>query len=680
MNNDFLAGILSGSTGPTTPLQTGKKQSGSDTGDFMSLLQNRLAFDADAISGSTQSKINFSFRNSSGAGNINPLLINGAATRFLSEEKPTVAITSEKNQEQDVRSEAPAEKKTDEFSRKEAVAAEDLDNTDKISEKKIDSEEAVDDSQKATDQTESAENQVSDMQSIESLLAQFTPEEQQNLINALQKLSPEDLQALGESPEGFQNKLAELIASMPESEERTAMLELVNRSEFKSLLTEISAALQVTVPSQETTGTTMEIEAAGVENSEVTSGLVEAKVESEDSMEQKGETEDSETTENSENLVSSQETSGQELAAVSAQQQPVKPTEVKTDVSTDDNAEQQSAETAAITTADNAKQEAVAGENQNSEKAVESTADNKETRSQEKDSAAKTEHHEAKAELKAEHQLERESLRQEFKRLNESGGEQAVTETNTDTSEGSTAPQNQLHTGVNPSAAEVKPAIEEAARRFFSLLSEKAQGNGRGESQAFSAAPAENTRRSVHTPGSSSNGGLSNGYGYQSGSTTNANSAARASNPVPVTTTAFAELLDKAEFVKTRNGSKVLNIELDPKELGKMEMELTSKDGAVTARISAENALAKAKLEELAPQIKEQLVNQGVNLTEITVDISSRDSDGRNENHESGRNNKSSRISASTNNTEDADTIIRKNILPNLRRAALNIQSVDMTV
>lgn len=684
MNNDFLAGILSGSTGPITALQTGKKQNGSETGDFMSLLQNRLAFDADAISGSKQSKINFSFRNSSGTGNINPLLINSAETRFLSEEKPAVAITSERIQENDVRSEATAPGKTDETSRKESHATESSENTKEASEKEVDEEKAVDGSQETAKNAQVAKDQSGDMQSIESLLAQFTPEEQQNLINALQKLSPEDLQALAESPEGFQNKLAELIADMPESEEQASLLELVNRPEFQNLLTEISNALQVVVPVQETAATAPDIEVTTVEDSEATSQLAATALNSENSVEEGSGADNTESAEESElteingDEATGQETSGQEMAAVSAGQQP---TQIEKDVSTDEKAVTEATETAATATA-NVNQEAAASENAESETDSESASEGKESQNQEKTSAAKADYNEAKAEMKEEYHVERESLRQEFKRMNESGEEPVATDADTGNSENSTTSQNHAQTGVNPAAAsEVKPAIEEAARRFFSLLCDKGSGNNsKAENQVFSASTVENVRKSVHTTSSSGNGGLSNGYGYQSGNTASTNSAARVSNPMPVTTAAFAELLDKAEFVKTKNGSKVLNIELDPKELGKMEMELTSKDGAVTARISADNALAKAKLEELAPQIKEQLVNQGVNLTEITVDISSRDSDGQNGNQENGGHNKSSRISASTNNKEDADTIIRKNILPNLRRAALNIQSVDMTV
>ena len=122
-----------------------------------------------------------------------------------------------------------------------------------------------------------------------------------------------------------------------------------------------------------------------------------------------------------------------------------------------------------------------------------------------------------------------------------------------------------------------------------------------------------------------------------------------------------------------------MNIEVDQEGVGKLELELISKDGEVTARLSAESDMAKIKLEEIAPQIKENLHEKGVNLTQISVDVSSKNADdNRNEYQSFGRKNKSARLSGVGNRS--TSEIIRENILPNLRRQALNIQSVDITV
>ncbi|HNX77187.1 MAG TPA: flagellar hook-length control protein FliK [Candidatus Rifleibacterium sp.] len=669
MNNDFLAGILKGSTGPNTALQTGKKHNTSETGNFMSLLQDRLAFDADQLSGSTQSKVNFSFRANSGNGDLNPLYINSAETKFLSEENPAEAITSERSQENYARSESTAFNKTDEYSRIETSNSEKVNHED--------------------------ETKATDKQTIESLLSRFSPEDQETLINALQQLSPQDLQVLAESPGEFQNKLIELIEDMPASEEQSALLDLVNRPEFMNLLTAVSEAIQEQKPVQAVVETTEpELQTTRIDSEEtivanqtgksVTDKLNQAVVPENDTEANKV----SEVSENTDSELVEPMANGQEvLAAATHKSQVVQLNDgVQKPVNEEQalkamtgNAGDQAIAAANAATAANTSEDATASDD--------ASASEKNGEAQEKLSADKASEKQLKAEVKAESQVEHASLRQEFKKLNEtqSGSETGAEGATDDSANSSAAPQTQTQTqshGANPSAvtAEVKPALEEAARRFFSLLGDKAPGQaGKSEGQVFSAINAESGRKNVQTAGSSNHAGLNNGYAYQSGGMTTANSATRTANAVPVTSAAFAELLDKAEFVKTRNGGQVLNIELDPKELGKMSMELTSKDGAVTARISAENSMAKAKLDELAPQIKEQLLSQGVNLTEITVDISSRDPNQSNENQASGGNNKSSRISAA-HNKEDADTIIRRNILPNLRRAALNIQAVDMTV
>jgi flagellar hook-length control protein FliK len=249
----------------------------------------------------------------------------------------------------------------------------------------------------------------------------------------------------------------------------------------------------------------------------------------------------------------------------------------------------------------------------------------------------------------------KESLREEFKLASKTGHPTTA------------AP------AVTPEQA--KTAIEEAAKKFFTLFNEKAAGGERAAT-AETYSPEAIKRHSGMSNNSAGNGG--NGFSSHTGTPASSMSAARPATPVPAANQIFSQMLEKAEYLKTQNGSKVLNMEFDPGELGKLEMELTSRDGTVSARISAESALAKAQLEELAPQIKEQLLNQGVNLTEITVDISSRNPDESNRDQMSGGKGKSSRIQAAE--KEAAEAIIRKNILPNLRRAALNIKAVDLTV
>ncbi|HMM59613.1 MAG TPA: hypothetical protein PKC25_05705, partial [Candidatus Rifleibacterium sp.] len=186
MNNDFLAGILSGQTGPVPPLQNGRnKNNNIETGDFVSILRNRLAFDADKTTGSTQSTTNFAFRAKSSAGEINPLLVSGAETRFPERNKPTVEIKSEKRLENDARSEATANRKAEETrgnkdDELKADKTRESDNTDETSETET---------QKAEESTETAENAAEaglvsqeQLAALQAMIEKFDPEQQQKLV------------------------------------------------------------------------------------------------------------------------------------------------------------------------------------------------------------------------------------------------------------------------------------------------------------------------------------------------------------------------------------------------------------------------------------------------------------------------------------------------------------------
>jgi flagellar hook-length control protein FliK len=231
-----------------------------------------------------------------------------------------------------------------------------------------------------------------------------------------------------------------------------------------------------------------------------------------------------------------------------------------------------------------------------------------------------------------------------------------------------------LHKQINANtSANVLP--EEVSKRFISLLTAK-ESNSQSKSFTYSNyGPVNQKETKANTSQNNANSGFGNGFSSNSGTST---AHATRQAPSANNNVFLSQLLEKAEMLKFSDGKKVLSLEMDPKELGKMEMELTSKDGTVTAKISAESELARIKLEELAPQIKEQLSNQGINLAEITVDISSQNPDERNNKQMSDRKNKSGRTEKVGANSDEQ--IIRKNILPNLRKVALNIQSVDLTV
>jgi flagellar hook-length control protein FliK len=276
---------------------------------------------------------------------------------------------------------------------------------------------------------------------------------------------------------------------------------------------------------------------------------------------------------------------------------------------------------------------------------------------------------------------EDETLREAFSRVNKTdSGESDLPQTVAQENETSTQSDSEPQPGFKFqfTSGENKPAVtQEAARKLVATLLNKTDNGVQSRTASFTYGPTNENGNKTSNFQSNAGNGFSNGFSSNHG-TMNSSIAGSRQAATPSNSVFLSQLLEKAEMIKTTDGKKVLSLELDPKELGKMEMELTSKDGTVTAKISAENELAKLKLEELSQQIKEQLNSQGINLTEITVDISSRQPDERNKNQMSDGKNKSNRTESL--NATDNEQIISKNILPNLRKVALNIQSVDLTV
>jgi flagellar hook-length control protein FliK len=229
-------------------------------------------------------------------------------------------------------------------------------------------------------------------------------------------------------------------------------------------------------------------------------------------------------------------------------------------------------------------------------------------------------------------------------------------------------------------AATAANSAEETANKIFAALTGKSEGaNGKAESSQILVAGNEGASKGF-SMGQNNGSGMNNSFSFQSGVNQTYNENGKLAQTQNTPMTSFSELLTKAEMIKTKDGAKVMNIELEQEGIGKLELELSSKDGEVTARLSAESELAKAKLEELTPQIKENLIEKGVNLTQINVDVSSKDADGNGDKYlNSGRKrSKSNRLNGIERNS--VKEIVEKRILPNLRREALNIKSVDITV
>ena len=73
--------------------------------------------------------------------------------------------------------------------------------------------------------------------------------------------------------------------------------------------------------------------------------------------------------------------------------------------------------------------------------------------------------------------------------------------------------------------------------------------------------------------------------------------------------------------VNVKQGVTSMELQLNPEDLGKIHLELVSKNGVITASITAETQMAKEAIESQMIVLKENLINQGVKVEEIEVTI-----------------------------------------------------------
>ncbi|RCK75278.1 MAG: hypothetical protein OZSIB_4362 [Candidatus Ozemobacter sibiricus] len=169
----------------------------------------------------------------------------------------------------------------------------------------------------------------------------------------------------------------------------------------------------------------------------------------------------------------------------------------------------------------------------------------------------------------------------------------------------------------------------------------------------------------------------SHGWGFNPGDRPPERISPSAPRPAdPIRGALFSQIIEKAELFKVGSEKKVLTLQLRPESLGKLNIELTSKDGTVSARITTEHAMVREKLDQLVPQIKDTLATQGIKLDQVTVDISHQNPDGRKEQTFQGQGGSFRSVAAPA--REEAGPI--QDVRPALRRLALNIRMVDLTV
>ena len=288
--------------------------------------------------------------------------------------------------------------------------------------------------------------------------------------------------------------------------------------------------------------------------------------------------------------------------------------------------------------------------------------------------------------------ISKESIRKEFERIHKTDEVAEQVNLTAEPSEAGSIDEiilNDLFGGESLSenvSPELSKAAQNLAAKFFGIFAdEKSPDQGKKDlSQAFGNGMGKHADNAGSIKsGSASSGGMNNGFSFHSQNASSEYAGYSKTGQTAATSyTNFTEMLQKAEMVKTRDGAKILSIEVEQNEMGKLEMELKSKDGVVTARLMAESESVKAELEKLTPQIREELLNRGVNLEVINVDVSSNNPDKR-QASESESVSRKSKLSVSKAGDDFEELLAGSSaidVLANLRREALNIQYVDELV
>ena len=106
--------------------------------------------------------------------------------------------------------------------------------------------------------------------------------------------------------------------------------------------------------------------------------------------------------------------------------------------------------------------------------------------------------------------------------------------------------------------------------------------------------------------------------------------------------------------------SKVINVKLNPKELGAVDVTLKMEGGKLTAKITVENEFIKGLFDSKVNQLNESLAKQNINLEKINIDLNLNSNSSNNSGFDlsqngsfnQGRENNSKRNYIGLNNTE----------------------------
>ncbi len=85
---------------------------------------------------------------------------------------------------------------------------------------------------------------------------------------------------------------------------------------------------------------------------------------------------------------------------------------------------------------------------------------------------------------------------------------------------------------------------------------------------------------------------------------------------------ALQQIVDSVKFI-TQQGQTQVHLQLHPKELGKVLVQLNVVDGDVTVRMLAETVQAQALIHEHLPQLKATFTAQGLQVNNLQIDVGS---------------------------------------------------------
>ena len=95
----------------------------------------------------------------------------------------------------------------------------------------------------------------------------------------------------------------------------------------------------------------------------------------------------------------------------------------------------------------------------------------------------------------------------------------------------------------------------------------------------------------------------------------------------------MSQIVEKASILQLPNSTQTI-INLNPKELGNVEIKLTMRDSSVTASIVVENQAVKQVVEQNMAQLKDTLHQQGISVDNMMVSVNQQNKDNsQNSNH-----------------------------------------------